>query len=246
LEDRARLGVSRVALTSVLIVVVAVAGTALYLTSTPSSTSSVTSRTTSSTSGGSLVIAMSPPSPLIAPGETQNYSSVEIQTVGSGLNGTLAIRAFAPAGISLFLDRNSVSLADDPQSIPLSLKAGSEVSPGMYNFSLETSSATLAARNQTFTIDVVPVLVIIQNLAFHPQNITVPLGTSVSWINLDAQIGCCDPGNHNVVFLSGANASSPILKRFDTWSYEFGTPGVVDYYCSIHPLIMKGQVTVTR
>jgi plastocyanin len=70
------------------------------------------------------------------------------------------------------------------------------------------------------------------------------VGTSVSWINLDSTIGCCDPGSHNVVFLSGANAFSPTLKRLDSWSYTFGTQGIVEYYCSIHPLVMKGQVTV--
>jgi plastocyanin len=241
-EEGARLGFSRIGLTSVLIAVIVVAGVALYLNSTPSRGSSVTRSSATSTPGGSFVIAMSPPSPLIAPGQTQNYSSIEIQTVGSELNGTLFIRAFGPVGVSLFLDRTTVSLADDPQSISLGFSAASGLPPGAYNFSLETSG-TLAAQNQTFTIDVVPVLVVIQNLAFHPQNLTVPEGTPVSWINLDSQIGCCDPGYHNVVFLSGGNASSPVLKRFDTWTHQFAVAGVVDYYCSIHPF-MKGQITV--
>jgi len=247
LEHRARLGISRIALVSGLIVVVAVAGLAVYLAVVPPGPSKSTTSTSEATStqSASLVVGLRPPSPLIAPGQTQNYSSIELQTLGSGLNGTLAIIGFSPPGISLLLNKSSVSLANDPQSIRLGLKADTGLTPGKYNFSLETSSADLPARNQTFTIDVVPVLVIIQSEAFHPQNITVHAGTPVSWINLDSTIGCCDPGNHNVVFLSGANGSSPILKQFDSWSYQFGTPGVVEYYCSIHPLIMKGQVTVT-
>jgi plastocyanin len=123
------------------------------------------------------------------------------------------------------------------------LKADPSVSPGEYKVSVETSSASVPALKQTFTIEVVPVLVIIQGLAFHPQNITVPKGTAVWWINLDSNLGCCDPGNHNVVFLSGANASSPIMKRLDTWSYKFDAVVTVDYECTIHPL-MKGQVAV--
>ena len=109
---------------------------------------------------------------------------------------------------------------------------------------VETFSSTVAAKNQTFTIGVVPMLVIMQNLAFHPQNITVAKGTAVTWLNLDSTIGCCDPGNHDVSFTSGANATSPILTRYENWTYTFGTDVVVDYYCTIHPY-MKGQVTVT-
>jgi plastocyanin len=242
LKRGTRLGISRIALTGALIAVVAVAGIALYLTSAPPLTSSTT---TASTTGGSLVVSMSPRSPLVAPGQTQNYSLIQVQTSGPELNGTLTVRAFAPAGITLLFEKTSVSLADNPQSIPLRVRASPGLPPGIYNFSLETRSANLPARNQTFTIDVVPVLVIIQNLAFHPQNLTVPVGTSVSWINLDSNIGCCDPGTHNVVFLTGGNASSPELRRFDTWSYTFSAAGIVNYYCSIHPTIMNAQAHVT-
>jgi len=144
----------------------------------------------------------------------------------------------------MVLNETSVSLANDPQSIPFMLKADAAVSPGEYKVSVKTSSARVPAQNQTFTIKVVPVLVIIQGLAFHPQNITISKGTAVTWINLDSNLGCCDPGNHNVVFLSGANASSPILKRLDTWSYKFDAVAIVEYECTIHPL-MRGQITVS-
>jgi plastocyanin len=224
---------------------VAVAGIAIYETSAPSppTTTSLPSSQTSS-SGASLIIKMSPGVPLVAPGQTQNYSSIQISSqTGARLNGSLVVRAITPRGISMVLNETSVSLANGPQSIPFRLKADPSVSPGEYKVSVETSSASVPALKQTFTIEVVPVLVIIQGLAFHPQNITVPKGTAVWWINLDSNLGCCDPGNHNVVFLSGANASSPIMKRLDTWSYKFDAVVTVDYECTIHPL-MKGQVAV--
>jgi len=247
LEDRAHLGITKVGLAFVLVAVVAVAGIAAYVASTPPS-ASTTSRSTSSVgrvSAPALAIGMSPGSPLIAPGQTQNYSSVMVSsTDGEALTGTLTVRAFAPAGLSAVLNETSVSLANNPQSIPVVLKAEPSLPPGKYQVTIETSSADIAAQNQTYTIDVVPALVIMQDLAFHPQNITVPVGTSVTWINLDSTIGCCDPGNHDVSFLAGANDTSPVMTRLDTWSYSFDAAGVVEYYCTIHSF-MKGQVTVT-
>jgi plastocyanin len=246
LEDRASIGISKITLSLALVVVVGVAGIAIYETSIPS-TPTATSQHSSESSSSSVPIAvkMSPDVPLIAPGQTQNYSSIEVSTMaGATVNGTLSVRAFPPRGISIVLNETSVSLANDPQSIPFRLKVDPGISPGEYKVQVEAGSASIPALNQTFAIEVVPVLVVIQGLAFHPQNITVPKGTSIWWINLDSNLGCCDPGNHNVVFLSGSNASSMILKRLDTWSYTFDAAANFGYECTIHPF-MKGQITVT-
>jgi plastocyanin len=209
-----------------LVAVILVAGVAVYLTVVPSGISSTTRASSSnSASGPSLVVVISPSTPLVAPGQTQNYSSIEVETIASAPNGTLTLSASAPAGISLVLNETSVSLASGLQSIPFRLKAATSVLPGNYQVSVEIHSGADLAANQNFTVEVVPVLVIIQDLTFHPQNITVSKGTAVTWINLDSNIGCCDPGNHDVVFVTGANASSPVLKRLDTWSYQFGAAG---------------------
>ncbi len=226
--------------------VVAVAGIAAYVALTPASSNS--SRSTSSATSvaaPAVDVAISPGTPLIAPGQTQNYSAVEVTSGGgAALTGTLAVTAFAPDGLSFVLNKTSVGLASLPQTIPVTVKADPGLAPGKYEVTVETSSQGAAARNQTFTVQVVQALVVMQDLAFHPQNLTVSAGTSVTWIDLDTTIGCCDPGNHDVSFLSGANATSPIMTRFDSWTYAFGAPGVVEYYCTIHAF-MKGQVTVT-
>jgi plastocyanin len=238
LEERARLGVSKTAIAFALTALVAVAGIAIY---------SATSKASSGRSSlsGSVAVKMNPAVPLIAPGQTQNYTSIEVSSpVGEVLNGTLVVRAFAARGISIVLNESSVSLANNPQMIPLMLKADLGVPPGEYKVHVEATSASVATLNRTFSIEVVPALVIIQGLVFRPQNLTIPRGTPVSWINLDSNVGCCDPGNHNVVFLSGSNASSPILKRLDTWSHTFDAPATFGYECTIHPF-MKGQITVT-
>ena len=247
MEGRARRGTSRIALAFALVALVGVAGIAIYETSTPLPPTT-TSRPSSqgSSPGASLTIKMSPSVPLVAPGQTQNYTSIQISSQTEARpDGSLVVGAITPRGISVVLNETSVSLARGPRSIPFTLKADLGTSPGEYKVSVVTSSASIPALNQTFTIEVVPVLVIIQGLAFHPQNVTISKGTSVSWINLDSNIGCCDPGNHNVVFLSGANASSPILKRLDTWSYKFDAFAIVEYECTIHPL-MRGEIAVFR
>jgi plastocyanin len=244
LKARPRAGVSRIALALALVVVVAIAGVAAYVALTPSGPSTV-SRVSSTTSAPpDVTVAAVPPSPLISPGQTQNYSLIQVSATGSGLNATVTVRAFPPPGLSVVLDQTSASLLGN-QSIPVVLKAAPGLSPGNYSVTIETSSDTIPAKNQTFDVQVVPMLVIMLDLAFHPANATVPRGTPVTWLNLDSTIGCCDPGYHTVSFLSGANATSPILKRFNSWSYTFGTDGIVDYYCTIHPVAMRGEITVT-
>jgi plastocyanin len=238
-------GISRIALTAALIAVVAIAGVAIYVTLTPSSPpdTASTSSSTGSPSAAPLNVTLVPPSLLVAPGQTQNYSLIQVSAAGSGLSGTVTVRVFAPGGLSLILNQTSVPLSETV-SIPVVLKAAAGLSPGNYTATVETSSSAVPASNKTFTIEVVPMLVVMRYPSFYPQNITVAKGTRVTWINLNSFIGCCDPGDHDVSFLSGANYTSRLISTLQTVSYAFGTDGVYDYYCTVHP-IMKGQVTVT-
>jgi plastocyanin len=261
-KRQSRPGISRVVLVAALVVVVVVAGIAIYVVfqsqvkSSSSSSSGSTSNTSTNTSTAgttifsssgpsSLMVALSPATPLISPGELQNYSVIQLQTVGSPLAGDLDLKLFSPQGIALsLLNTTAVSLAANPQVVEFSMKAGSGISPGVYNFTLQTSSATLPARNQSFGIQVVPLLVLMDYPTFVPQNASVTKGTTVTWINLNSNIGCCDPGEHDVSFLSGTNETSPLISRLQTWNYTFGADGSYEYYCTVHP-IMKGDITVT-
>jgi plastocyanin len=236
LQGRARNGFSKIALTGALAALVVVAGVAAYVSLRPSGQSSA--------SAAALSIKVIPPSPLVSPGQVQNYSEIEVESLESGLSGTLTVGVSAPAGLSVVLNQTAVPLSESPQSIPVELKADTSLAPGNYRVTVEASSSAIPAENQTFTVDVVPALIIMQWPTFHPQNMTVAKGTPVTWLNIDSTIECCDPGYHDVSFSSGANATSPILMRFDNWTYTFESDGVVDYFCTIHP-IMKGQVTVT-
>jgi plastocyanin len=83
----------------------------------------------------------------------------------------------------------------------------------------------------------------IQNFAFNPASITVPKGTTVTWMNQDS-------ANHEIVndaqgsIAQGALFTSNSLAKGASYSFKFDNPGTYHYHCSIHPS-MKATVIVT-
>jgi amicyanin len=75
----------------------------------------------------------------------------------------------------------------------------------------------------------------IANFAFDPANITVPVGTTVTWTNLDSV-------SHTVTSDTGVFESGT-LSHNATFSYTFNSRGTFSYSCSPHPF-MKGKVVV--
>ena len=75
----------------------------------------------------------------------------------------------------------------------------------------------------------------IVDYGFEAGNLRVPVGTTITWTNLDG-IG------HTATADSGA-WSSPVLGRDDAWSYTFTEPGLYTYFCTPHPQ-MKAQIEV--
>ncbi len=76
----------------------------------------------------------------------------------------------------------------------------------------------------------------IKDFSFQPDSITVPVGTTIRWINGD-QV------SHTVTSNDGKFDSSAIEKD-GQFNFTFSEPGTYSYYCKIHPS-MKGVVTVT-
>ena len=70
---------------------------------------------------------------------------------------------------------------------------------------------------------------------FGVSEVTVPVGTTVTWINHDD-----DP--HTVTSTTNI-FRSPGLDTDETWAYTFTRPGTYEYYCTLHPL-MTGKVIV--
>ncbi|HET9180291.1 MAG TPA: cupredoxin family copper-binding protein [Terriglobia bacterium] len=78
-------------------------------------------------------------------------------------------------------------------------------------------------------------LVNIDNFSFGSGTLTVPAGTTVTWINRDDV-------PHTVVSTDKVFASS-VLDTGDKFSYTFTKPGTYSYYCSVHPK-MTAKVVV--
>ena len=75
----------------------------------------------------------------------------------------------------------------------------------------------------------------IDNFAFSPERITVKTGTTVTWLNAD--------DTPHTVAASSKLFKSKALDTDDSFSFTFTTPGVYQYFCSLHPH-MTGTVVV--
>lgn len=75
----------------------------------------------------------------------------------------------------------------------------------------------------------------IDNFAFGPTDLTVAVGTTVTWTNRDDI-------PHTVVSTEKV-FKSKVLDTDEKFSFTFSTPGTYPYFCSIHPK-MTGKVVV--
>jgi len=75
----------------------------------------------------------------------------------------------------------------------------------------------------------------IDNFCFAPQTLTVPVGTTVTWVNKDDV--------PHTVTSDDQHFRSRALDTDDRFSFTFSTPGTNNYYCSVHPK-MTGTVIV--
>ena len=85
--------------------------------------------------------------------------------------------------------------------------------------------------------------VAIRDFAYGPSNIQVNAGDTVTWTNLEGiiphDVSTIIPGEPEPVL----PFTSPMLQTGESFSVSFSTPGVYQYFCSLHPT-MLGFVTV--
>jgi amicyanin len=91
----------------------------------------------------------------------------------------------------------------------------------------KTSSSTSSLPSQ--------VSVTIQSFKFSPSTLTIKVGSTVTWTNMDG-------APHNIKSEDNT-LDSPDLSRGQSWSFTFTNPGTYNYICGIHPS-MKGSITV--
>lgn len=70
---------------------------------------------------------------------------------------------------------------------------------------------------------------------FVPTELTVPVGTTVKWVNNDGS-------NHNVVFKDATKSGR--LRHDATYSRTFAAAGIYEYECAIHGAMMSGRIVV--
>ena len=76
----------------------------------------------------------------------------------------------------------------------------------------------------------------IDNFSFAPATLTVPVGTTVTWVNQDDI-------PHTVVSTDSKEFKSPVLDTDQHFAHAFTKAGTYAYYCSVHPK-MTGKVIV--
>jgi plastocyanin len=78
--------------------------------------------------------------------------------------------------------------------------------------------------------------VVMNQLAFQPASIRVPVGTTITWINQER-------APHTVTFNTSGMQGSSLLQQGQSFSYTFKSRGTYTYYCAVHPS-MTGTVEV--
>ena len=113
------------------------------------------------------------------------------------------------------------------------------VSTGIFVAALGLVIAGLGARPAGVAARALPtpatMAVAIDNFAFGPTDLTVAVGTTVTWTNRDDI-------PHTVVSTEKV-FKSKVLDTDEKFSFTFSTPGIYPYFCSIHPK-MTGKVVV--
>jgi plastocyanin len=78
------------------------------------------------------------------------------------------------------------------------------------------------------------------HIAIHPATLTVKVGTTIRWTNLDSV-------EHTVTSVSGPQKfSSRTFGEGRSFAIKTIKPGVIRYECRIHPTQMKGTIDVVK
>ena len=103
---------------------------------------------------------------------------------------------------------------------------------GMLGFGTGQKSSVASAQEKMSMMEVK-----IDNFTFGPATLTVPVGTTVAWINRD------DIPHTVVSTVDSKTLKSKVLDTDEKFSFTFSKSGTYPYFCSIHPK-MTGKVIV--
>jgi plastocyanin len=95
-----------------------------------------------------------------------------------------------------------------------------------------------------------PSEVVIQLVAFKPEQLEVAAGTTVTWTNRDpgahtVTSGSVEQGGAGVTQQPDGTFDSGEIAKGDSFEQTFDEPGSYEYFCSLHPATMRGEIRVT-
>ena len=106
----------------------------------------------------------------------------------------------------------------------------------------DDAAATTAAPATTEATTTAPAAaeasVLIEGFAFDPPELTVSVGTTVTWTNQDS-------ATHTASSTDGVFDSGNLSGGSGTYTHTFTEAGTFDYICNIHPS-MEGTIVVTE
>jgi plastocyanin len=90
----------------------------------------------------------------------------------------------------------------------------------------------------------------IKLIAFKPDHLTIPAGTTVTWHQRDPGVHTVTSGTvqqeaGGVRDVPDGMFDSGQLATDKSYARKFSNPGTFTYFCKIHPATMRGQITVT-
>ena len=85
------------------------------------------------------------------------------------------------------------------------------------------------------TLPTASAAVSLENFSFKPSDMTVSVGTEVTWTNNDSVA--------HTITVDDNSFGSGDLSKGDTFKHTFESAGTFNYHCSIHTS-MKGKITV--
>jgi plastocyanin len=122
------------------------------------------------------------------------------------------------------------------------LAAGTLVLAGCFSGAPSTTgpkTPTIDCSSDAQPTDPNQAVVRIHDYAYHPADLTVSKGTTVTWVNCEG----AGQTPHTSTSDDGLWDSGLISADRGTYAHPFGAAGSFGYHCSLHPF-MKGTVTV--
>ncbi len=164
--------------------------------------------------------AMSTAFPQPAPGTAPSPGPLKV--VASRLQKVLGI-----ASVEFLRGHQALAVVDSPLDNTGDTGAGAAAAAMPASRAAPAATPDSASSASSIKID---------NFAFTPPSTTVPVGTTITWIN-------ADDVPHKIVSSDGKFTPSPALDTNDRYAFRFTQPGSYPYFCALHPR-MTGAIVV--